>query len=99
MPSRQERRKAERDAAKRALAQPAGAGGTEPGAADADAAAAALANVDMNAQPLGDWTTQAEDSMALFETLGEEHAYDIVMQRAGGRGLHSFTFQLNLSRF
>jgi hypothetical protein len=36
--------------------------------------------------------------MALFETLGEEHAYDIVMQRAGGRGLHSFTFQLNLSR-
>jgi len=51
MPSRQERRAAERDAAKRAPAQ-AGAGG-------AGGAAAALASVDVN--PLGDWTTQAED--------------------------------------
>ena len=51
MPSRQERRKAERDAAKRAPAQ-AGAGG-------AAGAAAALAN--LNVDPLGDWTTQAED--------------------------------------
>jgi len=48
MPSRQERRKAERDAAKRAPAK-AGAAG----------AAAALANLNVN--PLGDWTTQAED--------------------------------------
>ena len=47
MPSRQERRKAERDAAKRAPAK-TGAGG-----------AAAGANV--NVIPLGDWTTQAED--------------------------------------
>jgi len=46
-PSRQERRKAERDAAKRAPR--AGAAG----------AAAALANVDVNAR--GDLTTQAED--------------------------------------
>ena len=51
MPSRQERRKAERTAAKRAPAQ-AGAGG-------AAGAAAALANI--NVIPLGDWTTQAED--------------------------------------
>ena len=54
MPSRQERRKAERDAAKRAPAQ-AGAAGA-PGAAGA---AAALANLRVN--PGGDWSTQAED--------------------------------------
>jgi hypothetical protein len=54
MPSRQERRKAERTAAKRAPAQ-AGAGG----AGGAAGAAAALANI--NVIPLGDWTTQAED--------------------------------------
>ena len=51
-PSRQERRKAERDAAKRA---PANAG-----AAGAKKAAAALANLNVNS--LGDWTTQAEDA-------------------------------------
>jgi len=50
MPSRQERREAERDAAKRKrAAASAGAAG----------AAAALANLDVD--PGGDWTTQAED--------------------------------------
>jgi hypothetical protein len=54
-PSRQERRKAERDAAKRAPAK-SGAGG----AGGAAGAAAALANLNVN--PLGDdWTTQAAD--------------------------------------
>ena len=57
-PSRQERRKAERAAAKRAPAQ----------AADAAVAAAALANLTVN--PLGDWTTQAENPMALLDALG-----------------------------
>ena len=52
MPSRQERRKAERDAAKRA---------PRAGAAGAAGAAAALANLNVN--PLGDWTTQAEDAL------------------------------------
>jgi len=51
MPSRQERRKAERDAAKRAPAR-AGAGG---------AAGAVAARTDVNVNSLGDWTTQAED--------------------------------------
>ena len=60
MPSRQERRKAERDAAKRAPGQ-AGAGGS-------GGAAAARANVNMN--PVGDWTTQAEDPGVLFRALG-----------------------------
>jgi hypothetical protein len=49
MPSRQERRKAERDAAKRAPATAAARGG--------EGAAAARADVN----PLGHWTTQAED--------------------------------------
>jgi len=51
MPSRQERRKAERDAAKRAPAR--------AGAAGAAGAAAAIANLNVN--PLGDWKTQAAD--------------------------------------
>ena len=51
MPSRQERRKAERDAAKRAPAQ--------AGAAGAAGAAAALAN--LRVHPDGDWATQAAD--------------------------------------
>ena len=65
MPSRQERRKAERDAAKRASAQAgaAGAGGS-------GGAAAARANVNMN--PVGDWTTQAEDPGVLFRAHGDE---------------------------
>ena len=59
MPSRQERRKAERDAAKRAPGQAGAAGAT--GAAGA-AAAAARAEVDVN--PPGDWKSQAEDPAA-----------------------------------
>jgi len=60
--SRQERRKAERDAAKRKPAQAgtAGAAGAA-GAEGAAGAAAALANMNVNVIPLGDWTTQAED--------------------------------------
>ena len=50
MPSRQERRKAERDAAKRA---------PRAGAAGAAGAAAALVNIIVH--PLGDWSTQTED--------------------------------------
>jgi hypothetical protein len=57
MPSRQERRKAERDAAKRAPVQ-AGAAG----------AAAARANVN----PLGGWATQAEDPALLYRALGPD---------------------------
>jgi hypothetical protein len=87
MPSRQERRKAERDAAKRAPAQ-TGAGGA------GGAAAAARANV-KNVFPLGDWSTQAENPELLFQALGAQ----IVKQRAASRGLHSSTSQLNLSRF
>jgi hypothetical protein len=67
MPSRQERRKAERDAAKRApRADAAGAAG----------AAAALGNLGMNVG--GDWTTQAEDPWVLIRAVGAE----IVRQRA-----------------
>ena len=83
-PSRQERRKAERDAAKRAPARAgaAGAAGANQGAAGAAAAAAAaaaLANLHVNANPpLGDWTTQAEDPNPLFHALGRP----MVTQRA-----------------
>jgi hypothetical protein len=57
MASRQERRKATREAAKRAPAQAAAAG-----AVGAAAAAAAVANINLNPRdPGGDWTTQAED--------------------------------------
>ena len=75
MPSRQERRKAERDAAKRAPAK-SGAGG----------AATALADVIMN--PLGDWSTQAQDPWVLFRALGAE----VVKQRAAkGEGEAQFS--------
>jgi TPR repeat protein len=69
-PSRQERRKAEREAAKRAPARAgaAGAAGANQGAAGA---AAALANLNVNVNPpLGDWTTQAEDPNALIQRVG-----------------------------
>jgi hypothetical protein len=69
MASRQERRKAERDAAKRAPGQ-----GGARGAGGATAAPA-----DVNTNPVGDWTTQTADPMTLFRALGEE----IVNQRAG----------------
>jgi hypothetical protein len=88
MPSRQERRKAKRDAAKRAPGQ--GAGG----------AAAAGANVITNR--IGDWTTQAEHPWALFQALGAEtlrqraaagdreaqwsQGYKLVMEADGGAG-------------
>ena len=72
MPSRQERRKAERDAAKRAPAQTAAAG-----AAGAAGAAAALANLGVN--PGGDWTTQQGDPDVLLHALGVK----ILIQRAG----------------
>jgi len=74
MPSHQERRKAERDAAKRAPGQ-AGAWG----AAGAAGAAAALANLSVNVDPGGDWTTQAADPAVLFRALGPE----ILKRRAG----------------
>jgi hypothetical protein len=62
MPSRQERRKAERDAAKRAPGQ--------AGAAGAGGAAAARANVITN--PVGDWTTQTADPNVMFRARGAE---------------------------
>jgi len=65
MPSRQERRKAERDAAKRTPAQ--------AGAAGAAGAAADLAILNVNVNPVGDWTTQADDPMVLFDALGVEN--------------------------
>jgi hypothetical protein len=69
MASRQERRKAERDAAKRA-----------PGQAAAGAAGgAAAARANENTSPVGDWTTQAADPSALFHALGA----NIVQLRAG----------------
>ena len=74
MASRQERRKAERDAAKRAPGQ-AGAAGAGGGAGGA---AAALAKLNVNVNPVGDWTTQAEDPAVLFRALGAE----TVKQRA-----------------
>jgi hypothetical protein len=66
MPSRQERRKAERDAAKRAQAQ-----------APPAQAQALLANVNVT-PPLGDWTTQAGDPGELSRALGPR----MVKQRA-----------------
>jgi hypothetical protein len=66
---RQERRKAERDAAKRAPGQGAarGAGG------------GAAARADAHVNPVGDWTTQTSDHAALFRAVGD----DVVKQRAG----------------
>jgi len=63
-PSRQERRKAERDAAKRMPAQ--------AGAAGAGGAAAARANINVNPDPLGDWTTQSSNGLPLFAANGVE---------------------------
>jgi len=75
-PSRQERRKAERDAAKHAPAR--------AGAAGAAGAAAALANLDVNAG--GDWKTQAEDPAALG-VLGAA----VVKRRAAQGDRHGLT--------
>jgi len=64
MASRQERRKAERDAAKRAP--------TAAGSAGAAAATAAPANVNARVDQLGDWTTQSGDPGVLMRALGAE---------------------------
>jgi hypothetical protein len=82
MPSRQERRRAARDAAKRA-----------PGARAAGAAGAAAALADVNMNPVGDWTTETADPYVLFEAVGAE----IVNRRAadGDRdGQYSQGFKL-----
>ena len=80
MPSRQERRRAERDAAKRAPG-PAGAGG-------AGGAAAALENVHVNVNPVGDWTTQEADPEVLFRALGAEN---VKRKAAEGDGQAQFS--------
>jgi len=80
VPSRQERRKAERDAAKRAPGQ-AGAAG----AGGAGGAAAALVNVDVS--PLGHWTTQAADPYALLAGSG---GYSSARPRHLSRRIMSF---------
>jgi len=69
MPSRQERRQAKRDAAKRA---------PRTGAVGAAGATAALANLHVNSGGGGDWRTQAEDPWVLVRALPAE----IVKQRA-----------------
>jgi len=79
-PSRQERRKAERDAAKRAPAR--------AGAAGAAGAAADLANLDVNAG--GDWKTQAEGPAALG-VLGAA----VVKRRAGAYTRSLFSSNLS----
>jgi hypothetical protein len=57
----------QRDAAKRAPGQ-AGAAG----AAGAAGVAAALANLNVDMNPVGDWTTQARDRYDLFAAIGGE---------------------------
>jgi TPR repeat protein len=77
MPSRQERRKVERDAAKRGHGQAQAQ--AQAGAAGAAGAAAPLANLHVNVTPpLRDWTTQAEDPNELARALGPQ----MVKQRA-----------------
>ena len=87
MPSRQERRKAERDAAKRPSGQ-AGAGAAG-GAGGARGAAAARANVNMN--PVGDWTTQADNPFVLIRALGLE-----TVRRRAGAGDKEAQFSLGV---
>ena len=78
MASRQERRKAERDAAKRAPAQ-AGAARAAGAAGDAGAAGAAAALANLHVNPVGDWSTQEGDPDVLFGALGAA----VVKQKAG----------------
>ena len=69
MSSRQERRKAERAAAKRAPSRAVASGSAgAAGAAGAAAAAAAFVNLNL----LGDWTTQAEDGAVLHRAIGTQ---------------------------
>jgi TPR repeat protein len=99
-PSRQERRKAERDAAKRASAR-AGAAGAAGANQESTGAAAALANFNVNVTPpLGDWTTQAEDPNSLIQRVGavnvkrrsdagdREAQYSLGSGRCGGAAGH-----------
>jgi len=74
MPSRQERRKAERDATKRAPAH-AGAEGTRGAAAAND-----------NVNPVGDWTTQLErpDVGPGGYCLAARHEWDVVHLKRRG---------------
>jgi len=69
-PTRQERRKAERAAAKRAPVR--------AGASDARGAAAARAH--LNDNPGGDWTTQTEFPFDLFQALGEDVLHQRVVE-------------------
>jgi hypothetical protein len=68
--SRQERRKAERDTAKKAT----GAAG----------AAAALANLNVNTNPLGDWSMQEESPQVLISALGPRADILLKQQAAAG---------------
>ena len=81
MPSRQDRRKAERDAAERAPAKAgaayatgaagaAGTAGATEAAAAARASGAAAALAILNVSTLGDWTTQSDSPVALCEAVG-----------------------------
>jgi hypothetical protein len=87
MPSQQERRKAERDAAKRASAQTGAAG-----AVGAAGAAAALA--DLRVDPDGDWTTQTEDpfvgpgviSWRILPCSPDLASYDVIMHNSRDEG-------------
>ena len=76
MPSRQERRQAERDATRHAAAQARGAG--------AGGAAAAGANV--NVHPVGDWTTQNAAPEVLLNALGPATVMQMAQAGDAGRG-------------
>ena len=83
MASRQERRKAERHAAKRAPAQAGAAGAGAAGASGAPGAAgAAAAGAQVHVNPVGDWTTQTDDPNVYIS----KHALDAVTlkQKADG---------------
>jgi len=82
MPSRQERRTATRDAAKRAPSQ-TGAGGA--GGAGGAAAAVANVNVNVNVNSVGDWTTQAADPYVLMRS--EPPSYGGLARATGRRSL------------
>jgi hypothetical protein len=77
MPSRQARRQAERDAAKRKPGQARGEA-TAGAAVAAEAAGAAAALANLNVNPGGDWSTQATDPNLLIHALGAH----ILEQRA-----------------
>ena len=80
MPSRQERRRLERDAAKRAPAKAGaagaagagGSGGSGGGGAGGGGGGAAATLVDVHVNPLGDWSMQAENPWDLIRAIGVE---------------------------